>query len=69
VNSGGLGTGEVCFDITYDMVGWQVSNQGTRTLTCNGNACQPPTVPPAVDGHRIIVIGAGMPSYTSISYW
>jgi hypothetical protein len=69
-SSGDIGTGAVCFDISGTMLGWQVSNLGTRTLTVNGMpAPTAPAVPPAVDGHRVFAFGAGMPEYTSFSYW
>jgi len=67
--SGDLGSGAVCFDISGNMAGWQVSNLGTRTLTCNGTTAAPPAVPPAVNGHRIFQFGAGSPTYTGWSYW
>lgn len=51
------------------MMGWQVTTLGTRTLTVNGLAVVPPTLPVAVEGHWIIVFGAGEPSYTAWSYW
>ncbi len=69
-SSGDIGTGAVCFDISGTMMGWQVSNLGTRTLTVNGMAAPTaPAVPPAVDGHRVFAFGAGMPEFTSFSYW
>jgi hypothetical protein len=68
-SSGNLGSGEVCFDVTGTMNGWQVSNLEMRDLTCNGKPAAPPTVPPAVDGHRVFVFGAGAPTYTQWGYW
>ena len=74
-NSGNLGMGAVCFDVSATMMGWQVSNLGTRTLTVNGaKAPTPPALPAAVDGHRIFQFGPA-PSGDSIalntawSYW
>jgi hypothetical protein len=73
--SGNLGTGAVCFDITGTMMGWQVSNLGTRTLTVNDEkAPVPPAVPPAVGGHRIFQFGAApagdsVALNTAWSYW
>jgi hypothetical protein len=73
--SGNLGTGAVCFDIIGTMMGWQVSNLGTRTLTVNdAKAPVPPAVPPAVGGHRIFQFGAApagdsVALNTAWSYW
>jgi hypothetical protein len=55
-------------------MGWTVSNLQSRTLTVNGKAITVGSgqlaVPPAdADGHRLVVFGAGMPEYTSWSYW
>jgi hypothetical protein len=72
-DSGMLGTGQVCFDVAGTMMGWQVSNPGSRVITVNGAVVDvtktPLAVPALVDGHRIFVFGAGSPAYTSWGYW
>jgi hypothetical protein len=74
--SGELGKGAICYDITANMAGWTIANLGTRTLTVNGMplAKPAPAVPPAVDGHRVFQFGTAdgstdQPSYTTWSYW
>jgi hypothetical protein len=76
MDSGQLGSTEVCFETTTAWMGWTVSNLQSRTLTVNGKAITPPTnggmwpIPAAdADGHRVVVFGAGMPTFTSWSYW
>jgi hypothetical protein len=73
-SSGNIGNSAACFDVSGTMAGWQVSNLGERTLLVNGKAAMPPTVPAAVDGHRIFEFsippqGDDIGKNCSWSYW
>lgn len=74
-SSGNIGNSAACFDVTGTVAGWQVSNLGMRTLTVNGKAATPPTVPAAdADGHRIFQFtappsGDDIGKNCSWSYW
>jgi len=74
-SSGNIGNSAACFDVTGTVAGWQVSNLGMRTLTVNGKAAMPPTVPAAdADGHRIFSFtappaGDDIGKNCSWSYW
>lgn len=66
---GEIGTEAICFVVTGELQGWQVSNLEQRGLTINGQVVEPPTVPEAVDGTYVFAFSAGEPSYTSFGTW
>jgi hypothetical protein len=75
-SSGNIGKDAICYDVTFNMAGWGVSNLGMRSLTINGAAPPtPPMVPAAMNGHRIFQFGPSVGGandtslYTNWNYW
>lgn len=74
--SGDLGKDASCYDISGTMMGYQVSNLGSRTFTINGEPPPAGGAVPAADasGHRIFAFGTAdgstaQPTYTTWSWW
>ncbi len=67
--SGDIGTEAACFIVPEGVMGWQVSNLGTRTLTVNGETASPPSLPAPETVGYTFSFSAGDPEYTAFSTW
>ncbi len=64
-------TGERWYVVTDEVLGWQASEVGTRTISVNGVPVTPGEMPlpPRSGGAHYFQFSAGDPSWTSWSFW
>jgi hypothetical protein len=67
-SSGNVGTNAACYQTTFPITGFTVSNQTGRTFTINGQS-NPSSLPAKVNGGYCFAFGSGGYSYASFGTW